>query len=38
MPLQNNLGGVTDRQTCTESLSCRMVITYVQVGTNEHIK
>jgi len=37
-PLRNNLGGVTDRQTCANSAFYQMVIKYVKVNTNEHMK
>jgi len=37
-PLRNNLGGVTDRQTCADSACYQMVIKYVKVKTNEHMK
>jgi len=37
-PLWYNLGGVTDRQTCAESACYQIVIKYVKVKTNEHMK
>jgi len=37
-PLRNNLGGMTDRQTCADSVCYQMVIKYVKVKTNEHMK
>jgi len=38
MPLWNNLGGVTDRETCADSVCYQMVIKYVKDRTNEHMK
>jgi len=37
-PLRNNLGGVTDRHTCAHSACYQMVIKYVKVKANEHMK
>ena len=37
-PLRNSLVGVTDRQTCADSVCYQMVIKYVKVKTNEHMK
>ena len=37
-PLRNNLGGVTDRQTCADWACYQMVFKYVKVKINEHMK
>ena len=37
-PLWNNLGGVTDHQTCADSVCYQTVNKYVKDRTNEHIK